>query len=99
MKVNINAVHFKADTNLEAFIQQKLKKLSNFYDGIFGSDVHLKLANNGIHENKIVEIRILIKGYDLFASKQSKSFEEATDIAIEALKKQLKKHKEKQRKK
>ena len=46
-------------------------------------------------ENKIAEIRLIIKGTDLFAKKKCKSFEEATDTAIEALRRQLKKHKEK----
>jgi len=36
-----------------------------------------------------------IPGNDLFAKKQSDSFEESTDIAVEALRRQLKKHKEK----
>ena len=98
MKVNINSVHFKTDKKLEIFINEKIKKLTTIYDGIIGSDVILKLANNGSHNNKIAEIRLKIKGYDLFAKKQSKSFEEATDIAIEALRRQLKKHKEKLRK-
>ena len=95
MKVNINSVHFKTDQNLEAFIQEKIDKLVNYYDGIIGSDVHLKVSNNGDPENKIAEIRLNIKGYDLYAKKQCKSFEEATDTAVDALKKQLKKHKEK----
>ncbi len=99
MKVNINTVHFKADKKLIDFIDQKVDKLSNFYDGIIGGDVSLKLSNKADNENKIVEIRLVIKGYDLFAKKESQSFEEATDQAIDALKKQLTKHKEKSRKK
>ncbi|MFO8129653.1 MAG: ribosome-associated translation inhibitor RaiA [Bacteroidales bacterium] len=99
MKVNINAVHFKTDSKLEDFIHAKIGKLSQFYEGIIGSDVHLKLDNNGNPENKIAEIRLAIKGSDLYAKKQSKSFEEATDTAVEALRRQLKKHKEKQRQK
>jgi len=99
MKVNINTVHFKADKKLIDFIDQKVDKLSNFYDGIIGGDVSLKLSNKADNENKIVEIRLVIKGYDLFAKKESQSFEEATDQAIDALKKQLTKHKDKSRKK
>ncbi len=99
MKVNINSVHFKADKKLIGFIDQKVDKLSNFYDGIIGGDVSLKLSNKADNENKIVEIRLIIKGYDLFAKKESQSFEEATDQAIDALKKQLTKHKDKSRKK
>ena len=48
-------------------------------------------------ENKEVEIRVMIKGNDAIASKIAKTFEEATDLAVEALKKQLVKSKEKER--
>lgn len=93
MKLNINSVHFKVDSKLEDFIQQKVDKLHNFYDGIIAGDVHLKLDNNGTPDNKIAEIRLVIKGYDLYAKKQSSSFEEATDIAVEALRRQLRRYK------
>jgi putative sigma-54 modulation protein len=95
MKVNINSVHFKTDKNLDNFINEKLQKLSNMYDGLIGSEVKLKVSNDGEINNKIAEIRLIIKGADLFAKKKCKSFEEATDTAIEALRRQLKKHKEK----
>ena len=99
MNVNINSVHFKADRKLLAFIEQKIDKLSVFYDGILGSDVSLKLANQADKENKIAEIRLIVRGYDLYAKKQCDTFEEATDQAVEALRKQLTKHKDKSRKK
>jgi putative sigma-54 modulation protein len=95
MKVNINSVHFKADGKLEAFITSKIEKLTNRYSDVIGSEVLLKLDNTDTPENKITEIKLLIKGNDLFASKQSKTFEESTDLAIDALKKQLEKYKAK----
>jgi putative sigma-54 modulation protein len=95
MKVNINSVHFKTDKKLDSFITGKLDKLSNYYDGLISSNVILKLDNSNESKNKIAEIRLIIKGCDLFAKKQCKSFEEAIDSAIEALRRQLKKHKEK----
>jgi putative sigma-54 modulation protein len=97
MKVNINSVHFKTDRKLDSFITEKVEKLSDLYDGIIGSEVTLRVNNGEDHENKVAEIRLLVPGNDLFAKKQSKSFEEATDIAVDALRKQLSKHKEKQR--
>ena len=45
--------------------------------------------------NKIIEIKLNVPGKELFAKKQTKSFEESTDEAIEALRKQLLKEKEK----
>jgi putative sigma-54 modulation protein len=99
MKVKINSVHFKADKKLIEFIEQRVDKLSLYHDGIISGDVLLKLSNQTDRENKIAEIRLLVKGYDLFAKKQSSTFEEATDQAIDALKRQITKHKEKTRKK
>jgi len=40
-----------------------------------------------------------VKGSSVFAKKQCKTFEEATDLSIDALRKQLVKRKEKIRKK
>jgi putative sigma-54 modulation protein len=95
MNIKINSVHFKADGKLESFIKEKLQKMLSIYEGIIGSEVILKLENTENRDNKMVEIRLIVRGYDLFAKKQAKSFEEATDQAMEALKKQLIKHKEK----
>ncbi len=98
MEVNINSVHFKTDKKLEGFIERKVSKLSGMYEGVIGSEVTLKVENSESRDNKVAEIRLLIKGYDLYAKKQSKTFEEATDTAINALRKQLEKYKDKKRK-
>ena len=93
MKVMINSVHFKADQKLEEFITQKVERLCAKYSEVISAEVSLKLDNTDTPENKIADIRIVLRGDDLFASKQSKSFEESTDVAIDALKKQLEKYK------
>jgi putative sigma-54 modulation protein len=95
MKVNITSVHFKTDQKLEQYIQEKVEKLSGLYDGLIGKEVTLRVEKNEKEGNKVVEIRLLIPGNDLFAKKQSKSFEQSTDVAVEALRKQLVKYKEK----
>ncbi len=97
MKVTINSVKFKTDKKLEEFINEKVIKLSSNYSGIIGSEVILRLENAEDLENKVAEIRLMIPGNDLFAKKVSKTFEESTDQAVEALRKQLIKHKEKLR--
>ena len=95
MNIKINSVHFKSDKKLEDFIKEKLQKMPTLFDGVIGSEVILKLENTETPDNKTVEIRLVIPGYDLFAKKHSRTFEESTDQAIEALRKQLVKHKEK----
>lgn len=93
MKVMINSVHFRASSDLEGFITQKVEKVCSKYGEVIGAEVNLKLDNNETPENKIADIRLMLKGDDLYASKQCKSFEEATDQAVDALKKQLEKYK------
>lgn len=93
MKVTINSVHFKADSKLEEFINNKIEKLCGKMDDVQGVEVNLKLDNTDAPENKISDIRIMLKGNDLYSSKQCKTFEEATDKAIDALKNQVEKHK------
>ncbi|MDR3047626.1 MAG: ribosome-associated translation inhibitor RaiA [Bacteroidales bacterium] len=97
MNINISSLHFKADKKLEDFIEQKIEKLTKVYDNIIGAEVILKIENGEKPENKSVDMRIKIKGYDTLADKTAKTFEEAVDLCIEALKKQLTKVKEKER--
>lgn len=93
MKVTINAVHFKADSKLEDFITTKIEKLCSKMGDVIGAEATLKLANTDAPENKIADIRIALKGNDLYSSKQCKTFEEATDSALDALKSQIEKYK------
>lgn len=97
MNIQINAMRFEPDAKLQDFIETKLGKLSQFSDKIIGADVFLKLENTQNTENKVAEIRLQIPGNDLFAKKQCKTFEESTDTAVDALKKQLKRAKTKKR--
>ncbi len=76
MNIKIHSVHFDADRKLEDFIESKVKKLVQFSDDIIGAEVFLKLENTQDAENKIAEIKLDIPGNELFAKKQSKSFEE-----------------------
>ncbi len=95
MEVTISSIHFKADVKLEDFIREKTAKLGKIFDGVIGCDVTLRLGPAANNENKIAEIRVMIPGNDLFAKKQAKTFEQAVDNAVEALRRQVKKHKEK----
>jgi len=97
MNIKIHSIHFDADVKLEKFIHSKIKKLITVHEDIIGAEIYLRLVKSQNLENKVTEIRVDIPGSDLFAKKQAKTFEESTDIAIEALRRQLQKYKEKQR--
>lgn len=95
MKVNIQSVHFDADKKLIVFIEDKVGKLNQFHDSIIQSEVILRLDKASSTDNKIAEIKLHVPGNDLFAKKQCKSFEEAIDTSVDALRKQLVRTKEK----
>lgn len=96
MEVKINAVRFNADQKLEAFIEEKVTKLSQFSDDILGAEVHLTLEKSQKNfDSKVSKIKLLVPKSELFAEKKAQTFEEATDSAVSALKSQLIKRKEK----
>ncbi|MDY0200469.1 MAG: ribosome-associated translation inhibitor RaiA [Bacteroidales bacterium] len=97
MNVKIQSIKFDADKKLIDFTNAKLGKLERFYEAILGAEVFLKIENSQGVDNKVVEIKLLIPGNDLFVERQSKTFEEGIDDCIEVLKRQITKHKEKQR--
>ena len=92
MKLQVHSIHFDADRKLITYIQKKLDKLETFYDRMVDGEVFLRLNNEGI-ENKTVEIKLRLPGNQLFAIEKARSFEEATGLAAEALRNQLKKFK------
>lgn len=97
MKIRVQSIHFNADKKLLEFIQKKVDKLDQFFDQIISGEVYLKLENVEDEANKISEIKLIVPGGTMFAKEQCKSFEEATDLAIESLRKQITKHKDKTR--
>ena len=97
MKIKLNSVHFSADKKLVDFVQLKVDKLETFYDKIIDGEVFLRLDKSDDSANKIAEIKINIPGKELFAKKQCKTFEEAVDSVVEALRSQLTKQKTKEK--
>lgn len=95
MTINIQSVHFTADKKLLNFVNEKVEKLGTFYDGLITAEIVLRLDKSSTSENKIAEVKLLGRGYDFFAKRQCETFEEATDLSCEALKTQIKKHKDK----
>ncbi len=80
-----------------AFIERKLSKLDQFFDRIVSAKVLLKLENSGQIRDKIAEVRLEIPGTILFVKETNKSFEASIDLAIDSLRRQLIKYKERLR--
>lgn len=97
MKVHTESVQFKADQKLIDFVTKKVSKLEQFFDRIINAEVHLKLENSGQVKDKVAEVRLHVPGHSLFSKNTEKSFEAAVDSAVDDLRRQLEKYKEKMR--
>ena len=99
MEIRIQSIHFDAAEQLQAFIQKKASKLEKFHDDITAVEVVLKVVKPEVAKNKEAGIKVIIPNGDFYAEKVSDTFEQSVDECLEALGKQLMKHKEKQRNK
>ena len=97
MKLQIQSIHFDADTKLLDYIQTKCDKLETYFDRIIDGQVYLRVEKKGVVKNKIVEIVVNVPGEKIIATENGELFEEATDLATDNLKRQIKKYKEKMR--
>lgn len=96
MKTQMQSLKFDADQKLLDYVQKKVNKLESHYDRVVDAEVTLKLNNEG-NQNKTVEIKLNVPGNQIFAKEQSTTFEKATDAAVDSIKRQLDKFKEKLR--
>lgn len=95
MNIQIQSLHFDATEKLQSFIQKKVNKLSKYSDDIISADITLKIIKPESNMNKDASIKLNVKNDDLFANKTAETFEEAIDLSVEALERQLIKYKEK----
>lgn len=97
MKIHTESVQFKADQKLHEFIEKKMEKLTTYFDRIINAEVKLRLENSGQVKDKVAEIQLHVPGLNLFAKETNKTFEQSIDSAVDNLRRQLAKHKERQR--
>lgn len=94
MNVQIQSVKFDADKRLLEFVESKMSKLVRFSERIVSSDVIMKVDKDHEKGNKVVTVTLAMPGEDLVAEARGRSFEEAIDDSVEALKKQIMRYKE-----
>lgn len=99
MEIRIQSIHFDAAEHLQSFIQKKVSKLERFYDDISSIEVALKVIKPEVAANKETGVKVIVPNSEFYANKVGDTFEEAVDLCVEALEKQMMKHKEKVRNK
>jgi putative sigma-54 modulation protein len=96
MNVQIQTVHFDADSKLIDHVNKKIEKLSTFHDQITNVEVYLKLDNLSHNiKDKIAEIKVYVPKHSYFVKQSTKTFEESFDKALDSMVNQLKRQKEK----
>ena len=95
METKIKAIHFDATEKLVQFINKKVEKLVKHHEEISDVEVNLKVVKPETAMNKEASVKLLVpQRDDLFASKVADTFEEAVDMCVDALKRQLEKGKD-----
>ena len=96
MEIKINANKFEPTERLEQFINKKIAKVERWDNTVNLVEVNMKLVKPETAMNKEVQINIASSNGKFFASKTCDTFEEAIDLTLEALERQVKKAKTKE---
>ena len=94
MQITIHQSGDLKDSTKEV-ITEKIEKLETYYDRIERADVYIKSDDGNAANGYTVECRLAIPGNDLYADHTDPSIKRAIADVAEALRRQIKKHKEK----
>lgn len=97
MRVSVQSVNFNIDDDLVKYTEKKVAGIEKFHDQIIMVEVFLKVQSTSEKENKSIEMKVSLPGNDIVVKKQSNTFEKGVNNALDTLKTQLIKRKEKQR--
>lgn len=95
MKINIQSIDCTPRQDLLDLVNEKLNKVSLFSDRILEGKVILRVEKSEKRDNKVVEVRLIIPGNDLFVKKHTESFEESVQKVFDVLQREIKDWKEK----
>jgi ribosomal subunit interface protein len=96
METTINAIHFDISQNLTDFINRKIERLSRRNPNASSAEVNLKVVKPETAMNKEARISVRVpQESDIVATKVADTFEEAVDLALEAIERQLERSKAK----
>jgi ribosome-associated translation inhibitor RaiA len=96
MKMLIQTPDFKASDKLIDFVTENVEKLGAISDRILEAQVVLKKEKSATNDNRICELKLVIPGNDIFASRQGATFESAVMETVDAVKHQIKRWRDSQ---
>lgn len=93
MEIRVQSLKFDADQKLLDFVEKKVSKLGRFDEAITDVEVVLSLLEKP--DNKNVKIQVHVPGGSQVIERNAKSFEEAVNESVDAMKEKLTRNKEK----
>jgi putative sigma-54 modulation protein len=90
MRLNITARHFKLSESLKHYVENEVRRLKKYYDGIIDIEVILEWEKS----HRMVEIKTLVYGTVLTAQDQSEDMKKAINSTVDKLERQILKYKE-----
>jgi len=94
MKIDIHAKNVSINDSLKSLIINKVNKLETFHSHIISTDVYLRNEGESSASNEI-QIKMNVKNQTLISKESGESFEKVLDNAVDSMKRQLQKTKEK----
>ena len=95
MVTRIQSIHFDASQQLVECVEKKVAKLEKLCEGAISLEVNMKLIKPETAHNKEVALRLSTGAGEVIASKTSDTFEDALLGAIDAVKVQIDKNRNK----
>lgn len=96
MDINFEYNDVKASAELETVVREKLNKLADKYEFLIKADVFFKLENTPTNQTgKISEIKLSMPGPNLFAESSKENFQISFADALEKVRRQVEKRKDK----
>ena len=94
MKTTFTARHFDASTELHEYAEDAVQKLDQFYDRILNCDIVLQPVPDDENPQQ-AELNVKVPQKLINAKEQASSYEQAINMVIENVSRQLKKYKQK----
>ncbi|MBQ5700636.1 MAG: ribosome-associated translation inhibitor RaiA [Alistipes sp.] len=94
MDIKIQSLKFDASKQLIEFIEKKLSRLERFAENPTGCDVVLRLEKDDEKGNKVALVTLHVPGGDILTEQKAHTFEEAIDMALDVVKRQIEKRKD-----
>lgn len=94
MKTSFTARHFESSKELRAFAEDAVQKLDQYYDRIITCDIILEPVPDDDNPQK-AELNVKVPQKLLNAKEQAPSYEQAINLVIESITRQLKRYKDK----